>query len=119
MAKQRSMTVCIHDMAGAVSALKTAREQGCLLILESPPRVAEIQGTAWFLALVDEAKAVVSGVAVQTLVDAGPACALAMDALERGADVVRIDAGMKSAGKLMDIAKAQGARIEIKRKPKR
>ncbi|MBF0267471.1 MAG: hypothetical protein HQL44_02645 [Alphaproteobacteria bacterium] len=113
------MTVCIHDLPGAILALEAAREQDCLLILESPPRVAEIQGAAWFLALVGQAKAVVSGVAVQTLVDAGPASALAMDALARGADVVRIDAGMKSAARLMDIAKAQGARIEIKRKPKR
>lgn len=78
-------------------------------MLESPPRVAEVQGAAWFLALAALAAERVPGVPVKTLVDCGDAAALALDALMRGADVVRFSGSAKAARKLKEIAKGNGA----------
>jgi hypothetical protein len=106
----------VRDLKEAVSALRQARIQGCAVVLESPERVTELQGTAWFLALVREARQVEPDVQALALVDAGHAGGLALDAIMQGADIVRIAPGLKSAGRLKNIALAKGVRLEIEGK---
>lgn len=119
MTKPTSMRVSIASLKEAVSALKQAERLGGMLILESPARLVDVQGTAWFLALVRQARQQVPDVPAQALVDAGGAAALALDALVQGADIVRIDAANPARDKLKDIADSLGARLELKRKKTR
>jgi hypothetical protein len=49
------------------------------------------------------------------LVDAGCAAALALDAMKRGADIVRIDKRLRSRARLQAIAKAIGIVLEIRK----
>lgn len=113
------MRVSIASLAEAVSALKQAESLGCPLILESPPRLVDVQGSAWFLSLVRQARRQVPDVPAQALIDAGNAAALALDALAQGAEIVRLDAASPARNKLKAIADGLGARLELKRKKTR
>jgi len=108
----------VQSLPEAVGVLERARTEGVTAILESPPRVCEVQGTAWFLALAKEASQRVPGVLVETLIDAGSAPALAVDALAQGAKTVRLAASPAVLAKLKAIAQDLGARIEPQRKKK-
>lgn len=115
MRKTKSKHVCVNDLTQAIKALVAAEQAGCPVRLECPPGMLEIQGAAWFMALVKEAKQKVPAVQVETLIDAGSMPGLALEALSQGADILRIDGGVAAASKLKAIAKAQGARLLTKR----
>lgn len=119
MTKATQMRVSIASLAQAVSALKRAESLGCAVILESPPRLVEVQGSAWFLSLVRQARRQVPDVPAQALIDAGNAAALALDALAQGAEIVRVDAASPARNKLKAVAGGLGARLELKRKKTR
>lgn len=113
------MRVSIASLKDAVSALKMAESLGQSVILESPPRLVDVQGTAWFLSLVRQARLRAPDVQAMALIDAGNAAALALDALSQGAEIVRIDAACPARNKLKAIADGMGARLELKRKKTR
>jgi hypothetical protein len=108
----RFKVACLSD---AVAALEAASHRGRTAVLESPGRVVEIEGSAWFLALVRQARAKVPQAVGLSLVDAGCAAALALDAMKRGADIVRIDKRLRSRARLQAIAKAIGIVLEIRK----
>ncbi len=115
MSKIKSRHVCVNNLAQAIDTLIAAKEAGRPVRLECPPGMLEIQGAAWFMALVKEAKQQVPDVRVETLIDAGSMPGLALEALSQGADILRIDGGVAAASKLKAIAKAHGARLITRR----
>lgn len=114
MYEQSSLIIVVADVQGAVAALRRAEDEGRPLLLRGPERVAEIQGSAWFIAMIDAAKRQVPGVDAKILIDAGAAAGLAYDAIMRGADYVLFTGKASAARKLDEIAKRKGGQVIAK-----
>jgi hypothetical protein len=103
--------VLVHSLAAARVTLDAARAAHVPVTLVSAPAAAGYAGAGWFAALVEQARAEFSDVAVDAILDCGSGAGFAMGALRAGIRVLRFDGPPEIADKIEDMARVAGARL--------
>jgi hypothetical protein len=108
----------VHSLAQAEAALRAAADCGVAVILESPPNAAQSWGAPYFVKLVDAARAAAPGAQCEAILDCGDAAGVALEALRKGAKIVRLVGKKDVVARVADIARQSDARVETKPRPK-
>jgi hypothetical protein len=109
--------VVVHTPRDVRAALAFAGSRGVLLL--SPPGAAGNMGAAWFLALVEQARAAIDGEAPPhwAVLDCGNAPGFALQALRAGARTLVLDPAMPAFPAVADAAASLGAALWAERPP--
>ena len=105
--------ITVHGLAQAEAALAAAGPAGVLLL--SPPDAASRGGTAWFLALVEAARAAHPDTACEAAIDCGIEAGAALGALRAGAATVILDGTCPAFPAVASAAAEMGATLWPKR----
>jgi hypothetical protein len=113
----RPVRFVIHNLAQAESALRAGMERGVAIVLETAPGAGRYWGPAYFLNLVERARAAYPAAQFESVLDCGFATGLAVEALRQGVRAVRIEGHADAIAAITDIASQLGGRIEPAPRP--
>jgi hypothetical protein len=103
--------IVVHGLAHAEAALAAAAALGVPVTLASAPDAGGYGGALWFDRLVALARQAHPAARATALLDCGDRPGLVLAALRQGIDQVRFTGSARVAGKLTELATAQGAEI--------
>jgi fructose/tagatose bisphosphate aldolase len=108
----KNRPIIVHSLENARAAVAAAAELGLPVTLRSAPGAAAYLGAQVFRDLIAEAAAAHPATEVTAVFDCGKDPGLALGALRHGLKVIRLDAPPDTLGKVADIARQTGARLE-------
>jgi len=108
----KNRPIIVHSLENARAAVAAAAELGLPVTLRSAPGAAAYLGAQVFRDLIAEAAAAHPATEVTAVFDCGKDPGLALGALRRGLKVIRLDAPPDTLGKVADIARQTGARLD-------
>jgi hypothetical protein len=106
--------VIVRGLEDARSVLRAAGARPVLLL--SPPEAARLLGPAWWVAMLDAARAEVPGATARGVLDCGDAAGMAQEALAAGADGILFTGPEAQARRLASVAAKAGALL-LRAKP--
>ena len=104
--------IIVHDLAGAIAALKAAADLGTAVVLRSAPGAVTYLGARLFLEIVAQARLAVPGASAMAVVDCGADAGHALSAMRHGATRIRVDLPVAARARLAAFAAARGAAID-------
>ena len=108
----KNRPIIVHSLENARAAVAAAAELGLPVTLRSAPGAAAYLGAQVFRDLIAEAAAAHPATEVTAVFDCGKDPGLALGALRHGLKVIRLDAPPDTLGKVADIARQTGARLD-------
>ncbi len=108
----KNRPIIVHSLENAKAAVAVAAELGLPVTLRSAPGAAAYLGAQVFRDVIAEAAASHPATEVTAVFDCGEDPGLALGALRHGLKVIRLDAPQETRGKVADIARQTGARLE-------
>jgi fructose/tagatose bisphosphate aldolase len=108
----KNRPIIVHSLEDAKAAVAAAAELGLPVTLRSAPGAQAYLGAQVFRDVIAEAAAAHPATGVTAVFDCGKDPGLALGALRHGLKVVRLDASPETRGKIADIARQSGARLE-------
>jgi hypothetical protein len=107
--------IIVHALGHAVAALRAAAAARRPVVLSSAPGAGGYAGAGWFRALVEAARAAVPEARFSAFLDCGDAAGPALAALRAEVEGVLFIGRADVAGRLADIARQHGARLDTVR----
>ena len=107
--------VIVHSLGNAVSTLTVAARVGCTVVLLSAPGAGSYGGPGWFGALIAAAREAVPEARFFALLDCGDDVGAALAAIRSEIEGVVFTGRADVAGRLADIARQHGVRLETDR----
>ena len=107
--------IIIHSLAQAIAALNVAARAGRAIVLASAPDAGGYVGPGWFGALIAAAREAVPGARFSALLDCGDNVGAALAAIRLEIEGVVFIGRADVAGRLADIARQHGVRLETDR----
>ena len=107
--------IIIHSLAQAIAALNVAAGAGRAIVLASAPDGGGYVGPGWFGALIAAAREAVPGARFSALLDCGDNVGAALAAIRLEIEGVVFIGRADVAGRLADIARQHGVRLETDR----
>jgi hypothetical protein len=107
--------IIIHSLAQAIAALNVAARAGRAIVLASAPDAGGYVGPGWFGALIAAAREAVPGARFSALLDCGDNVGAALAAIRSEIEGVVFIGRADVAGRLADIARQHGVRLETDR----
>ena len=108
----KNRPIIVHSLENAKTAVAVAAELGLPVTLRSAPGAAGYLGAQVFRDVIAAAAAAHPAIGVTAVFDCGKDPGLALGALRHGLKVIRLDAPPETRGKVADIARQTGARLE-------
>jgi hypothetical protein len=107
--------IIIHSLAQAIAALNVAARAGRAIVLASAPDAGGYVGPGWFGALIAAAREAVPGARFSALLDCSDNVGAALAAIRLEIEGVVFIGRADVAGRLADIARQHGVRLETDR----